>query len=139
MRINKLQNFLGIYLILSHFVILALVIFIFLKLGAITQMTTTLGIILPLFSVYTISIIRFVIKNRAGKSSEAEVTRIYAFISFLFPTLLIVFVITVLLLRYFLVIENFEHFKIMIGLTETFFGVYVGYIISSLYEEIKKA
>ena len=136
MNKNKLQNILGIYLILSHFGIILLIFFLFIPMNDFSQLTTTLGLVVPMFSVYSTAIIRYIIKNMENTIvSNQNVSKMFAFISFFIPTLFAIYLSSIIILKvYNYALSNFDHFKIIIGLSESFFGIYVGQIIASLYE-----
>ena len=138
MKLSKLQNIIGIFIILSHLVIIGLILWFFISLKEFEDLTTTLGIIVPMFSVYTTTIVLFITRQKYVVKPEDKkdkyVTKIYAFISFLYPAMLVLFVVIMLILRYKMILSPFETFKKLIGLAEILFGVYIGYIINSLYE-----
>lgn len=136
MNKRKLQNILGIFLILSHIGIILLVFFLFLPMNDFSQLTTTLGLIVPMFSVYTTAIVRFIIKNMEHtEPSQQNVSRMFVFLSFFLPSVFVMYLSSIILMKaYNYAFSNFDNFKVVIGLSETFFGVYVGQIIVSLYE-----
>jgi len=137
MKKNKLQNILGVYLILSHFGIIVLIFILFLPMNDFSQLTTTLGLIVPMFSLYTTAIIRFIVKNMENTiNSEKSVSKMFTFISFLIPSLFVVYLSSIIVLKtYNFALSDFDDFTIIIGLSESFFGIYVGQIIVNLYEE----
>ncbi|MCP4352202.1 MAG: hypothetical protein GY795_42625 [Desulfobacterales bacterium] len=137
MNKRKLQIFLGIYLILSHFGVILLIFILFIPMNEFSQLTTTLGLIVPMFSVYTTAIIRFIIKNMEHTElPDKTVSRMFVFLSFFLPTVFIIYLSSIIIMKaYNYAFSDFDNFKIVIGLSETFFGVYVGQIIVSLYDE----
>jgi len=137
MNKSKLQNILGVYLILSHFGIIVLIFILFLPMNDFSQLTTTLGLIVPMFSLYTTAIIRFIIKNMENKKSSGQsISKMFTFISFLIPSLFVIYLSSIIILKsYNYALSNFDNFTVIIGLSESFFGIYVGQIIVNLYEE----
>jgi hypothetical protein len=141
---NKLKSTLGIFLIIAHFVvILMVVVFYFLDAFLFEEMTTTLALIIPMFAVYTTAIIKSIIDNRNIEHNPTipvpHVTNSFVFVSLVLPALFALFVLGLVTLKAFSVgFDSFEQFKILIGLAETIFGIYVGQIIGSLFDKGKK-
>lgn len=137
----ELRNRLGIFLIVSHFGILLLIIAFWLRGGfLVDEMTTSVAIIAPFFAAYTTAILRSIIdsKHRTAARGRA-VTPVFAFMAFLIPSLFIALVAGAVVLKAFNVgLTSFEDFKILLGAAETIFGVYVGQLIFSLFEQQKK-
>jgi dolichol kinase len=109
-----LQNRLGIFLVLSHFAILLMVILFWLLEAFLTEeMTTTVAIIAPFFAAYTTAIIRHVIKTRNQVGARGRrVTGVFAFLAFLTPVLFVVVVTTAVVLKAFNIgLTSFQNFK----------------------------
>jgi len=136
MNKRNLQNILGVYLILSHCAVIILVFVLFVPMNDFSQLTTTLGLIIPMFSVYTSTIVRFIIKNMENSNlSNQNVSKMFVFISFLIPTIFVIYLTSIIFLKaYNYAFSNFDHFQVIIGSSETLFGVYIGQIIVNLYE-----
>jgi small-conductance mechanosensitive channel len=140
---DKLKSTLGILLVIAHFlVILLVVVFYFLEAFLFEEMTTTLALIIPMFAVYTTAIVKSIIENRNIEHNPTvpvrNVTNSFVFISLVIPVLFTLFVLALVVLKAFNVgFDKFEQFKILIGLTETIFGIYVGQIIGSLFDKSK--
>ncbi len=103
-------------------------------------MTTTLALIFPIFGLYITAIIKFLITNSAKQSTDSlTVTREFVFISFLIPLLFVLFLTSIIILKTLNTgFSTFEEFKATLSLGETALGVYVGLILSSLYEMNRK-
>jgi hypothetical protein len=132
-----LKNRLGIFIIVSHFGTLVLVLVVWLAGGFLTEeMTTTVAIIGPFLATYTTAIIRYIAESRNKVSARGKpVTGIFVLISFCLPAAFVILLIAAVMLKAFNVgLRSFEDFKIMLGTTETIFGVYVGQLIFSLFE-----
>ena len=140
---DKLKSTLGIILVIAHFlVILLVIVFYFLEAFLFEEMTTTLALIIPMFAVYTTAIIKSIIDNKNTEHDPTvplrNVTNSFVFVSLFLPVLFTLFVLALVVLKAFNVgFDKFEQFKILIGLAETIFGIYVGQIIGSLFDKGK--
>jgi hypothetical protein len=135
-REQSVKNTLGILLIVSHFLIVTLVIILYtIDAFLFEEMTTTVALIVPMFAIYTTAIVKNIIEHRNDNQTDSKnVSSSFAFLSFFLPVLFTVLVMTVVLLRAFnKAFDNFEQFKIMLGIVETVFAIYVGQIIGSLF------
>lgn len=135
---SKLRDSVGLLLIISHFVVIMVIIVLTLFLERFTfdEMTTAIALILPMFAVYTTVIIKHIIGNRENVNAAPKtVTRNFAFISFFLPILFILAILLIVLSRSEKKgFENFEQFKITLGIIESVFAIYVGQIINSLFK-----
>ena len=133
----SLKNRLGIFVALSHFILLLLVIVVWLAGGFLTEeMTTTVAIVAPFLATYTTAIIKYIVESRTKIAAHGKtVTGIFAFMSFCLPGLFVsVLAVAILLKAFNIGLRSFEDFKIMLGTTETIFGAYVGQLLFSLFE-----
>ncbi len=132
---SQLKSRIGIFLIISHFSIIILVIILYLLGGFLfDEMTTTVALIIPMFSVYTTAIVKHIIANKnQGRSWSKSTTSEYTFIVFLIPSLFISFLVAINFIKVFNLV-TFEQFKIMLAIGETVFGAYVGLVLSSMFE-----
>jgi len=136
------KNRLGIFLVLAHFGILTLVVVLWLNEYYLKeQMTTAISIIAPFFATYTTAIIKYMISGKNQRGGRGRVlSEGFVFIGFLVPLLFVSFVASAVILKaYNIGLKDFEDFKIMLGTAETIFGVYVGQLIFSLFEQPKAA
>lgn len=127
----------GIFIVVSHFGLLVLVLVIWLAGGFLTdEMTTTVAIIAPFLASYTTAIIKYISETKNKISARGPpITSIFVFVSFCLPGAFILLLVAAVLLKAFNIgLRSFEDFKIMLGTTETIFGVYVGQLIFSLFE-----
>ena len=131
----QLKNKIGLFLIISHFSIILFVVILYLFHGFLfEEMTTTIALIMPMFSIYTTAIIKNIIANRTQPQLWSKpVTREYQFIMFFLPSLFIFFLVTINVIKIFNIV-TFEQFKIMLGISETAFGTYVGIVLASMFE-----
>jgi hypothetical protein len=137
MREHSLKISVGVFLILSHFTVLILVMVVS-AIGGMDFAETTMSVALitPMFATYTIAIIRFIIDHKGADEVKSPlVNKAYIFISFFIPAL---FISAIVLLRgYRIWIRDPEMYKYLLGAAETIFGVYVGMILRDMFE-IKK-
>ncbi|MFO1419639.1 MAG: hypothetical protein U1F59_01515 [Candidatus Competibacteraceae bacterium] len=136
-----LSTRLGLFLVVSHFGILLLVMGLWLLGGFLTEeMTTAVAIIAPFFAAYTTAIVRHIIQTRNQTARRGrKVTASFAFLAFLTPSLFVFLVTLAILLKALnWGLTSFQDFKIMLATTETAFGVYVGQFIFSLFEAPEK-
>ncbi|MDC6364644.1 MULTISPECIES: hypothetical protein [Flavobacteriaceae] len=134
----NLKRQVGIFFVLSHFLVVILIlIYYFLGGFLFSEMTTSISLIIPLLSVYTLTIIKFFFKERYKINLKGKkVTRYYSIITWFIPILLFLYLITIITLKAFnQVFSTFEEFKGMLALTEVVFGGYFGFIIPSMFKE----
>jgi uncharacterized membrane protein len=132
-----LKNRLGVFIVLSHFGLLVLVIAVWIAGGFLTEeMTTTVAIIAPFLAAYTTAIIRYIAESKNKvRARGKQVTGIFASMSFGIPGAFVLLLTAGVLLKATNHgLRSFEDFKIMLGTAETIFGVYVGQLIFSLFE-----
>src|SRR4051794_35002533 len=138
----SLRITIGLFMVTSHFL---LIIFIFVSYVAggfsFPEMTTTVGLVAPLFAGYTSVIIAFIVKNKSNVGKESNITNIaYAFLAFFLPCVFIAALSVVVLLKsYNKGFASFEDFKTSVGVIESAFGIYVGQFIYSMFEASKNS
>ena len=131
----QLKNRIGLFLIGSHFLLVLLIVLFFL-LGGFTfnQMTTAIALIVPIFSAFSAMIIKYFIYSKEHKSdSHKTVPKSFATVVHFVSITSVCFIYLILLMKVFNAI-TFEQFKLLVGLTETCFGLYFGMVLASLYE-----
>ncbi len=124
--------------VVSHFLTLVLVGALYLKRGfTFEETTTTIAIIAPLFAGYTTLIVKHIIANRNRKSDPSTSpiqSGLFVFVSLFIPVVFICVIVSMVLVRaYNAGISDFEQFKILLGIVEGAFAVYVGLIINALF------
>lgn len=134
---NNLKSVIGAAIILANILII-LAIFILYILGGFLfdEMTTSIALIAPMLSIYTTAIIRDIVKNKNRvKSKGKTVTGDYIFISFLFPLVFVLFLLSIVFAKGFNIgFSSFEQFKTMLAVSETAFGAYAGVVLSSFFK-----
>lgn len=124
-------------MLVSHFGIIALVIVMFFYGGySFSEMTTTVGILGPLFAGYTSAIVAYVIKHKTDMEDTARlVNPLFAVLAFATPiAFTVVLVLCVVLKARNVGFSNYEQFKTTISILEGAFAVYVGQFVHSLFE-----
>jgi len=136
MRDEELKERIGLFVIVSHFLCVVLVVVFFLMGGfEFDEMTTIISLVLPVFAVYTSGIVKYIISRKHKSTKGRLVSKSYAFISFLMPVVFIAAVFSVITLSAFNYgFSSFEQLKYMLGLVEVVFGAYMGVIMASMYE-----
>jgi hypothetical protein len=131
-----LRTWIGLFLVLSHFGIIMLVIGFYFRKGFLfDEMTTSVALILPMFVSYTTVIINYVINQRlASQTTLTLLSGSYVFLSWFFPVLFVSYLVVIIFMKAFNKgIANFEQFKVLLGLGETLFALYIAKFIASLY------
>lgn len=133
----QLKTRVGLLLIISHFVTILLIVILYLPGGFLfEEMTTIIALIIPMFSVYTTAIIKYIIDSKHQTETHSKpVTWAYIFIAFAIPSLFVLFLIAIILMKAFnLGFTSFEQLKIMIAVSQIIFGTYIGLVISSMFD-----
>ena len=137
----RLRDQIGILVIISNvLVVVSTLILFFLKGFLYEEMTTTIALVVPMFSVYTTAIIKSIIANRATVRDESpKVSAQYIFISWLFPSVFTLYLIALVFLKAFNVgFSSFDQFKTTLVASETIFGAYVGLILGPMFHIAKR-
>ncbi len=100
------------------------------------EMTTTIALIIPMFSIYTTSIIKYIIANKNKIETELKlINKAYAFIAFAIPLIFVLLILSIVFMKVFNIgFSSFEQFKTMLAISETAFGAYIGLVLTSLFE-----
>jgi hypothetical protein len=136
MHKHRLQ--LGIFMIASHFFILVAVIALWVFHGFLfEEMTTTLGLVGPLFAGYTTVILAYIIDHPNVLVDDGPaLSTAFRVLSFSVPALFVIVVfVSILLWSFKIGFTEFDQFKVLVGLIEGGFGVYVGQFIYALFKK----
>ncbi|MDG4562470.1 MAG: hypothetical protein P9E88_14370 [Candidatus Competibacter sp.] len=139
---NTLKITVGLSVVISYFVLIILVIVLYALGGFLfEEMTTTTALIVPMFGAYTSAIIKYILANRAmAEDKSTVVTKAFLFISFFLPFILIAGLCSIILLKaYNIAFSNFDQFKLTLGVLQTAFGVYMGLLLTTLFDIKGKA
>lgn len=135
---RKLKYAVGLFLVISHFGLIALATGLYFEDGfSIDEYTTVLAILTPVFAGYTTSILAFIISDAEVQTdSSPSVSRIFSCLSFALPSVLItVLGLSVMLKAFNKVFADFEDFKRFLLLMESLFAGYAGMFVYSLFEK----
>jgi hypothetical protein len=138
---KALRNQIGIALVIANLIVVLSTIVLYLFGGFLyDEMTTTVALIVPMFSVYTTAVIKAIVGSRTSLMDESPVVSPqYVFISWLFPAAFSGYLIALVLLKAFNIgFSNFEEFKGLLVASEVIFGAYVGLILASMFDIEKK-
>lgn len=135
----KLKNQVGLFLIISQFV-LAIIVFIFnLKGGySSSEFSDTIALMLPMFTVYTGSMLKFFISNRSLSSSRVQSDQLtiqFVFLTWFLIGLFVFALLSIIILKPLNYISDFNQFKIYLATIETIFGAFTGAVISTLVDK----
>jgi hypothetical protein len=102
------------------------------------EMTTTIALIIPMFSVYTTAILKYIVATQRRTSlGGSRVTKQYIIVSWLVPTGFCLYLIAIVLAKAFNVgFSSFEEFKGLLLAGQTIFGGYMGFLLSSMFEGV---
>jgi hypothetical protein len=129
---------LGLFMIISHFLILLEVIILWTFHGFLfEEMTTSLGLIGPLFAGYTTVIIAYIIDHASVLKDDGPRPSVaFRTVSFMIPALFVAVIASSVALWAFKVgFTEFSQFKVLVGLIEGAFGVYVGQFIYAMFKK----
>ena len=132
---QQLKRLIGLFIVISHFSVVIFVIGLyFARAFLFEEMTTIVALILPMFSVYTTAIIKYVIATKTMQRRGAKLNSEYIFITFLIPALFVASLFGIIFaksLNY--GFSSFDQFKNLLGLIQVIFGAYMGLILSTMF------
>jgi hypothetical protein len=134
----QLKVRLGVFLIVAHFFAIVLIVVLHFMGGFLfEEMTTAVALVAPLFAGYTTLIIKYIIDSRRDVVPvQKPVTSVFAFVSFLTPALFVFAIYALIILKALNVgFDSFDQFKILLGLVEAAFAVYLGQIVYAMFRE----
>lgn len=133
---SKLRDRIGIFIILANLLVVGAALTLYFLGGFFyDEITTTVALLVPMFSVYTTAIVKSIIANRMRAEDDSpHVSGSYVFISWLFPIFFTIYLMTMVILKAMNIgFTSFEEFKGMLIASETVFGVYVGLVLASMF------
>lgn len=134
---GRIRKALGLFIVVSHFAAIILVVGLFFARGFLfEEMTTTLALVVPMFASYTTAIVRYIIKHRHSPESQRNVSVEFAFLAFSLPSIFVFCVFAMIVSKALnLAFQNFDQFKTLLAVLEGLFGVYIGYFITELFDQ----
>ncbi|MGV3572663.1 MAG: hypothetical protein ACO1PB_18860 [Ramlibacter sp.] len=133
---RSLRDSVGVFIIVANLAVIGCTFFLYFLGGFLfDELTTTIALLVPMFSVYTTAIVKsFVSGRRRTRVASPQVTPQYVFISWIFPIAFTTYLIALVVLKAFNVgFSSFEQFKSLLIASEAVFGVYIGLILSSMF------
>ena len=140
MKFSKVKRLVSIIMVATHLATFAWVITLHLIGGfAFDELTTVLGLMLPLFAVFTTMIVKDAISETTLNSETKTLEKLpwgYCFLTLTFVSCLATFIIVIISLKGFnLGFATFDHFKTVLGMSEGVFGIYLGHLLPVLFGE----
>ena len=131
---TKLKRIIGVFLITSHFcvIFLVVVLYAFDKFTD-SELSTTIGLILPLFTAYTTAIIRQFLNEKSCDYKAQPELFPKIFVTFFIPSIFVLFIFSIIMWKSFGSL-GFNSFTTLLGISETSFGGYVGMIVKEMFK-----
>ena len=126
----------GVYIVTLKFVTVAIAVYLYLIGGFIfREVVSILGIILPMFAIYTTAVFKNLIVT-AESISTIIVPNSLLVLSFLLPLLFCGTIVGACILKSFNIgISNFDDLQLILLITESIFAVYLGQIVGFYFDE----
>ena len=135
MKEIKIKTYLSVFFILSHFGIVIYLVYLRYYKDYIQprDFEAAASIVFPIFATITTLVIKYIIENKNRYTVKSKkVNKLFVFVSFLLPLL---FVSSLVLVIYFqTTVKSTSNFVPLLGLIESTFGIYIGFIVKSLFE-----
>ncbi len=132
---SSLKSLLSLTYIISHFGIIALVIW-FRRTEKYddTTIKSVLSVLSPLFTAYCIPMVVYIANRQHKTDSRKKVSRIRAF-TVVFTSLLLILSLLEILIRQADTPDDIGSFVLSLGLIESLFSPYLVYLIGDLFEK----
>lgn len=133
---TKIKSIVGILIVCAQFIVLGLILILYFMGGFLfDEMTTSIALILPMFSLYTTSIIKHFYDNRFNKEEGENLNSTYIFMTLFIPSVFIVALVATIMLKAFnMGFSSFEQFKTTLTIIQAGFGAYFGLVLTSLFD-----
>jgi len=144
MNESVLRNRISKFILISNGILFITIIILYLLSGFLPEeFTVLIALISPVTAVYIGALVKYAVENKNVVDDEINdkmVNKLYVTISYWSIPFHFVSLFLIINLKAFNLI-TFADLKIGFSIVETFFGVYVGYIVSSLFkvDDKKKA
>ncbi|WP_237561811.1 hypothetical protein [Flagellimonas algicola] len=135
MKENTIRTILCYAFILSHFGIILYLVYLhfyneWINVG---DFTASIAILTPAFTITTTAILKYVIDNRSIELSNGETANsMFVFVSFFIP---IVYILSLIFIINRQTLEPINDYVAVLGILESLFGIYIGYVIRSLFDK----
>jgi hypothetical protein len=137
MREQTMRVWLGALLVASHLLVILLCVVLYFWRGLLfEEMSTCIAVFGPMFAVYGTAAVKELLRSRGSRRvSKRTVTRSRALVVLGFPCAFTLLIVALLLAKATNVgFTTFEEFKTTLTFIQSGAGVYVGLIVSSLFE-----
>lgn len=144
MNESVLRNKISKFILVSNGILFVTIIALYLFSGFLAdEFTVLIAMISPVTAVYIGALVKYAVENKnviENEFNDRPVSQLYVTISYWSIPFHFISIFLLINLKAFNLI-TFADLKIGFSIIETFFGVYVGYIVSSLFkvDEKKKA
>jgi hypothetical protein len=136
MKQYVLKSVVSSIILIGHFSIIMLILEMYFRGGfTFSEATTAISVFLPITSVYTSTIIKYIIANREiDQRTQKRYSLGFALISCIITLMFIIYLVTIIIVKaYNLGIADFEQFKALLILGETIFAAYIGQIVHAMF------
>src|SRR4051812_2960663 len=98
---SRVQSIVGLFLIISQFIVLVTTVYLYVSGGfRFDEMTTLVSLLTPMFAVHTTTIVKFFVATRYTVSVHpTRVSWRFVFLALFFPVLFVACLITLMLLK----------------------------------------
>jgi hypothetical protein len=136
----RLKRTVTILMIVSHLLTFFWLLVLYFMGGfAFDDLTTSIALLMPLFAGFTTMIVKDTIAEAAPGAAairSRELPWSFGFLTLAFCGSFAVYLLLIVTLKGFNVgFSSFDQFKILLGVSETVFGVYVGYLMPTLFTQ----
>ena len=135
MKLYAVKVILGFLVIVGKLGVIILILSVhFINKGFLPeQLTTTIGLVTPIFAASVTAIVAYFLKENFNKDKATVVSAPRVVVTFLFPTLLITYLVAMVFLKINYQFDSFETFKGMFVIGETTFGIYFTQIMKKYF------
>lgn len=136
----RVRTGVGVFLLFSQAYLLGMVLFLWQKDRFLyPEMKATLELLTPMFAVYTTVAVKYFVSHRHGTHHSRQVSKTFAFLSIVLPVIFVLALAGVIYLKSAgKVFANMEQFQDTLGIVQASFAVYIGLIVSTLFESPEK-
>jgi hypothetical protein len=136
----RLKRVVTVLMIASHLLTFFwLLVLYFLGGFAFDDLTTSIALLMPLFAGFTTMIVKDAIAEATPGSAPVRTRKLpwsFGFLTLAFCGSFATYLLAIVTLKGFNVgFSSFDQFKVLLGASETAFGVYVGYLMPTLFAQ----
>jgi hypothetical protein len=136
----RLKRTITILMIMSHLVTFFWILVLYVFGGfAFDELTTAIALLMPLFAGFTTMIVKDTIAEAAPGAVAVQTRELpwsFGFLTLAFCGSFTAYLVLIVTLKGFNVgFSSFDQFKVLLGISETVFGVYIGYLMPILFTQ----